>query len=141
MGFADRVSHSVDRPRASLHVPGRARQCPDSSVTADSDPPMHALESESNLIIRKYPGWIISESVRIPVNRNEVQTYQMERYMYWCLNCAYCARLGMTGNSILAPNLSRGNAGTDWEQMKTSGIWGLPNVRNTHSSASSMPHT
>ena len=44
----------------------------------------------------------------------------------------------MTGNSILAPNLPQGNAGADWEQMKTSGIWGLPNVRNTHSSATSM---
>ena len=42
----------------------------------------------------------------------------------------------MTGNSILAPNLSQGNAGTDWGQMKTSGIWELANVRNTHSSAS-----
>eukprot|EP01043_Picozoa_sp_COSAG02_P079476 COSAG02_NODE_18408_length_940_cov_93.449465_1_plen_43_part_01 len=29
------------------------------------------------------------------------------------LNRAYCARLGMTGNSILARNLSQRNSGTD----------------------------
>ena len=28
---------------------------------------MHALESESILIILQCPGWIVSESVRIPV--------------------------------------------------------------------------
>ena len=71
-----------------------------------------------------------------------LRSLRVGSYMYivhvhaWQPNCAYCARLGMTGNSILAPNLSQGNAGTDWGQMKTSGIWGLPNVRNTHSSAS-----
>ena len=31
---------------------------------------MHALESESILIILQCPGWIVSESVRIPVDEN-----------------------------------------------------------------------
>ena len=80
VSFADRVSHPVDPPRRFLHVlraGGSAQNghSPEHSITA-----MHALESELNLIIRKYPGWIISESVRIPVNQNAVQTYQMERY-------------------------------------------------------------
>ena len=78
---ADRVSHSVDRPRAFLHVlratgSAQIRQSPEQSI-----PVMHALESELNLIIRKCPGWIRSESVRIPVNRIPVNTYRMERYM------------------------------------------------------------
>ena len=64
---ADQVSHSVDRPRAFLHVlratgSAQIRQSPEQSI-----PVMHALESELNLIIRKCPGWILSESVRIPV--------------------------------------------------------------------------
>ena len=67
VSFADRVSHSVDRPRAFLHVlratgSAQIRQSPEHSI-----PVMHALESELNLIIRKCPGWILSESVRIPV--------------------------------------------------------------------------
>ena len=79
---ADRVSHSVDRPRAFLHVlraagSAQIRQSPEHSI-----PVMHALESELNLIIRKCPGWILSESVRIPVNRIPVNTYRMERYYY-----------------------------------------------------------
>ena len=80
---ADRVSHSVDRPRAFLHVlratgSAQIRQSPEQSI-----PVMHALESELNLIIRKCPGWILSESVRIPVNQNAVKfTYEMERYEY-----------------------------------------------------------
>ena len=76
---ADRVSHSVDRPDAFLHVlraagSAQIRQSPEHSI-----PVMHALESELNLIIRKCPGCIISESVRIPVYSYTISTYEMER--------------------------------------------------------------
>ena len=43
---------------------------------------MHALESESILIILQCPGWIVSESVRIPVYWYRMNTYRTERYMY-----------------------------------------------------------
>ena len=67
VSFTNRLSHSVDRPRAFLHVlraTGSAQipQSPEQSI-----PVMHALESESILIILQCPGWIVSESVRIPV--------------------------------------------------------------------------
>ena len=50
------------------------------------------------------------------------------------LNRAYCARLGMRGNSMLARNLSQRNSGTDCAQIKISEKSTAPNVRNTHSS-------
>ena len=82
MSFADRVSHSVDRPRAFLHVLRAAGSAQIRQSLEQSIPVMHALESELNLIIRKCPGWIISESVRIPVYSYTISTYEMERYMY-----------------------------------------------------------
>ena len=46
VGFADRVSHSVDRPRASLHVSLARSSAQLSQSPEQSVPPMHAVISE-----------------------------------------------------------------------------------------------
>ncbi len=52
----------------------------------------------------------------------------------------HCARLGMTGNSILAPNRSAGTSWTDWAQILTGESTAPSNLRNAHESRGDLDH-